>query len=104
MNKPPLQFRLASMLYLILVAGILLGWYTDRKQLQRELEQTRASLQDVRNTLAAEKESLRVMFRRYMTVESQLQKFQKEEKASEEVRREQGRMQRERESRLLEDR
>jgi hypothetical protein len=41
MKPKPFQFGLASLLWLILVVAILIGWYRDRRQLILEHEQER---------------------------------------------------------------
>lgn len=101
MAQKPFQFGLRSLLWLVLLLAILLGWYADRRQRQRDFDQTQATLLKVQNRLAAEKASLRAMRDRYMTVERELQSFRRAEQASQEADREVGRVQREREARLL---
>jgi cytochrome c-type biogenesis protein CcmH/NrfF len=53
-RKPPFQFRLGSLLWLILVVAILIGWYLDSTKLRRHLREQRARtnhhiLRDVRS-------------------------------------------------------
>ena len=50
------QFRLASLLWLMLVAAILLGWYSDRVRIMRDLDQQR--VEQLRQQADAHKQEL----------------------------------------------
>ncbi len=43
MNKKPFQFGLHDLLWLILLAGVTIGWYADRTQQQREINKLKAA-------------------------------------------------------------
>jgi hypothetical protein len=85
-SRKPLQFGLGSLLWLVLLVAVLIGWHQDRTQLRRELQQQSHEVQAIRHQAAAEKARSDAMLRRYIAAESELKRFKEEYRIYEEVK------------------